>query len=146
MRFLHPLLIATLLTACGPAEQAAPGGDEPETSGPTLADFAGTWDNEAMIEGVADPVPSTLHGSASASGWTMDLEGRPGLPLTVSIVGDSLIVESGQYESVLREGVMVSIRTAVVLENGAMVGKMMATYETPDGEEVVYGTMRATRN
>lgn len=146
MRLLPTFLIATLLTACGPAEQAAPGGDEPETAGPTLADFAGTWDNQTMVEGVADPVPSTLHGSADASGWTMDLEGRPGLPLTVSMNGDSLIAESGQYESILREGVMVTIRTASVLQDGALVGNMVARYETPDGEEVVRGTMRATRN
>ena len=75
----------------------------------------------------------------------MDLEGRPGLPMTVSIVGDSLIAETGEYESVLRESVMVSVRTASVLQNGVLTGTLVATYRTTDGDEVVGGTLRATR-
>lgn len=145
MRFISTLAFAALLTACGSADQAEPAAEQPEASGPTLADFAGTWTNEVMLEGVPDPVTSTINGTSTASGWTMDLEGRPGLPLTVSVVGDSLIAESSEYESILREGVMVTVRTAAVLQSGAMVGNVVATYRTPDGSEVVRGTMRSTR-
>ncbi len=76
----------------------------------------------------------------------MDLEGRDGIPMTVLIMGDSLIAETDEYESILREGVMVTVRTASVLQDGVLVGRLVATYQTPDGAEVVSGTMRATRS
>ena len=117
-----------------------------EPAGPTIADFAGTWDVQSMIPGTEDPVPSTLHGSADASGWTMDLDGRPGIPLTVSMVGDSLVAQTGEFESVLREGVTVQVRTASVMQAGGLVGKLVATYTTADGDEVVNGIMEATRS
>lgn len=147
MRILSSLLALCLLGACGPAEEAPPPMEEaPEAAAPMLADFAGTWENMATLDGVEDPVPSTLHGSADPSGWTMDLEGRPGIAMTVSIVGDSLIAETVEYESILREGVMVSVRTASVLQDGVLVGNLVATYHTPEGTETVQGTMRATRS
>ena len=139
MRFFSALLVVALFTACGSAEESA------EQAGPTLADFAGTWEAMATIEGTEDPVPSTFSGSADGSDWTMTLEGRPDIPMQVSVVGDSLISETAEYESVLREGVMVSVRTATVLSNGMLVGNMVATYKTADGEEIVTGTTRGTR-
>lgn len=146
MRFVPPFLVALLFTvACGAGEQAEPAAEEMEPAGPTLADFAGTWEVQSMIPGTEDPVPSTLHGSADGSEWTMDLEGRPSLPMTVMMVGDSLVAETGEYESILREGVMVQVRTASVMQNGELVGQLVATYMTADGDEVITGTMRGTR-
>ncbi len=139
MRFVPALLVVALFTACGPAEESA------EQAGPTLADFAGTWEAMATLEGTENPVPSTMTGSADGSDWTMTLEGRPDIPVQVSIVGDSLIAQTAEYESILRAGVMVSVRTANVLSNGTLVGNLVATYKTPDGEEIVTGTMRGTR-
>jgi hypothetical protein len=147
MRLAASLFAIALLGACSDAREAPPAMEEaPAAAALTLADFAGTWDNVAMLEGVADPIPSTLHGSTDASGWSMDLEGRDGIPMTVSIMGDSLIAETVEYESILRAGVMVSVRTASVLQDGVLTGNLVATYQTPDGVETVAGTMRATRN
>jgi len=98
-----------------------------------------------VLTGVADPVPSTMTGTAAGNDWTMSLEGRPNIPLTVSMAGDSLIGQSAEYESILRPGVMVTVRTASVLRDGALVGNMIATYRTAAGEEVVLGTMTGTR-
>lgn len=146
MRFVPPLFAALLLTAaCGAGEQAEPAAEEIEPAGPTLADFAGTWEVQSMIEGAEDPVPATMRGSADGSVWTMDLEGRPGLTMTVRMSGDSLVGETGEFESILRDGVTVQVRTASVMQGGELVGKLVATYKTPDGDEVVNGTMRATR-
>ena len=139
MRFVAALLLVALFTACGSADESA------EQAGPTLADFAGTWEAMATLEGVENPVPTTMGGSADGSDWTMTLEGRPDIPMQVSIVGDSLISETAEYESVLRAGVMVSVRTATVLSNGMLVGNLVATYKTADGDEIVSGTLRGTR-
>ncbi len=145
MRFTPAVLVAALLIACAPAEEAPEEVEAPPApAGPVLADFAGTWQNAAMLEGQTAPVPSTWTGVAGGS-WTMSLEGRPNIPVEASVVGDSLIVVSSEYESVLRPGVMVTVRSASVLQNGALVGNMVATYRTAGGEEMVRGTITGTR-
>jgi hypothetical protein len=143
MRFLTTLLIVAV-AACAPADQPAEeAADQP--SGPTLADFAGTWQSMATLEGVEDPVPTTMSGSADGSDWTMTLEGRPDIAVHVAVVGDSLIAETEEYESVLREGVMVQVRTASVLSDGMLMGHLVATYKTAEGDEIVMGTLEGTR-
>lgn len=141
MRFTPLFLAATLLVGCAPAEEAEPA----PPAGPTLADFAGTWQNSSVLVGTPDPVASTFTGSADGSDWTMTLEGRPPVAMQVSVVGDSLIAQSAEYESVLRPGVMVTVRTASVLRDGMLVGTLLATYKTATGEEQVTGTMQGTR-
>ena len=145
MRLAPAVLVAALLAGCAPAEEPAVE-PPPAPPAPTVADFAGTWQNTAILTGVANPVPSTFTGTAAGNDWTMSLEGRPGIPLTVSMSGDSLIVVSAEYESILRPGVMVTTRTAAVMQNGQLVGNMTATYKTGAGvEEVVTGTITGTR-
>jgi hypothetical protein len=141
----------TLLAACTAddeqpaAEPDAEATEQPGMPGMTMADFAGTWQNTARLEGVDEPVTSTMSGSASGDDWTMSLEGRDPIPLQISIVGDSLIGQSAEYESILRPGVMVSVRTASVLHGGMLVGNMVATYRTPEGEQRVSGSIEGRR-
>jgi hypothetical protein len=150
MRALPALLSILLVTACAPpdadtdVEDAAT--DATAADAVDLADFAGTWQTTTTLEGVADPVPSTMSGGADGAGWTMSLDGRDNIPLTVAVAGDSLVSESAQYESILRPGVMVTVRTAGTLQpDGSMAGNMTATYNTPEGEQKVNGTFRSTR-
>jgi hypothetical protein len=152
MRAAPALLMVFFLAACGGGEEAAPvteeeapAAAETQPAGPTLADFAGTWQLSAMVEGTPNPVPVTLQGSADGSDWTMILEGREPIPVEVSLAGDSLIVQSAEYESVLRDGVMVTVRTAGVMQNGGMAGMLLATYRTEGGDEQVSGTFEGTR-
>jgi hypothetical protein len=141
-----------LIAACGTPDDAQPMVDtgaetaaEPTMATPSIADFAGTWENTARLEGVDEPVPSTMTGSAAGDDWTMSLEGRDNIPLQVSIVGDSLIGQSAEYESILRPGVMVNVRTASVLHGDMLMGNMVATYRTPEGEQRVPGTIEGRR-
>lgn len=146
MRTLSRLLVAALLTACAKSEEPAPpAAAPPAAAAPTLADFAGTWTNTVTLTGAAKPVPSTITGAADPASWTLSLEGRPNIKLTVSIAGDSLVSVSDEYESVLRAGVKVTVRTAAVLKDGKLVGAVTATYKTPTGTEVVPGTIEGTR-
>ena len=144
MRRIPVLFVAALLAACSPGDQAVPEA-MPEAAALTLADFAGTWQYTTTLTGVETPVSSTVHASGTSSEWTMDLEGRPGIPMQASIVGDSLITQSAEYESILRPGVMVTVRTAGVLQDGMLMGNMVATYRTKAGEEVVPGTVHGKR-
>lgn len=114
-------------------------------AGPTIADFAGTWQMTSTLTGVAKPVSSTLKSSADGTTWTMSFEGRPNVAVQSSVVGDSLIGQTAEYESVIRKGVMVNVRTASVLHNGMLSGNMVAIYKTAKGDETVLGTVTGTR-
>ncbi len=88
---------------------------------------------------------SQISGTAAGTDWTMALEGRDPITLQVSVVGDSLIAESSEYESILRQGVMVRTRTAGAMADGMMNGTITATYRTPAGDELVTGTFTGSR-
>jgi hypothetical protein len=140
VRVLPSLLVVVFLVACGPSErEAAP------LPGPTIADFAGTWESMVTLEGVDDPVPSRMMGSEDGTDWALLVEGRDPIALRVSMSGDSLVAESEEYESILRPGVATRVRTAGVLVNGRLVGNVTVTYQTPAGAEVVRGTIQGTR-
>jgi hypothetical protein len=141
MRAIASLFAVAVLVACAPKEEEMP----PPPAAPTLADFAGTWNVASVLEGTPDTVKSTLTGTADPASWTMSLDGRPNIPVTVSMSGDSLVGQSAEYESILRAGVMVSVRTASVMSNGMLSGNLVATYKTPTGEQVVRGTMTGTK-
>ncbi len=128
-----------LLMACAPADRQ----DDPEPA-LSLADFAGTWNTTTTLAGVENPVESQMVGTADGA-WTLNLAGRDPMPLRVSIAGDSLIAVSPEYESILRPGIMVSVRTAGVKQRDMMVGNITATYRTGEAEEVVTGTFQSTR-
>jgi len=128
------------LTACAPKEEEAP----PMAAGPTVADFAGTWNVGALLEGTPDTVKSTLTGGPDGT-WTMSLEGRPNIPVTASMSGDSLVTQTAEYESILRPGVMVTVRTAAVMMNGMLHGNMEANYKSAAGDQMVRGTITGSK-
>jgi hypothetical protein len=145
MRFAVALLAVAAVTACAAKEEPAADSAAPAASAaaPTVADFAGTWNTSSVLEGTPDTVKSTLTGTADGA-WTMTLEGK-NVPLTVSMSGDSLIAQSAEYESVLRKGVMVTVRTAGVRSGDTMTGNVVATYKTPTGDQIVNGTFMSTK-
>ena len=150
MRTCTALIAVAFLAACGSGADApaddAPMDEAAETmeAAPTMADFAGTWELTAMVEGADAPVNVRMEGTADGS-WTMYLQDREPMIAEASIVGDSLVLQMPTYESVLREGVMVSTRSAVVIDGDSMMGNLVATYQTPEGDEVVSGSMQGAR-
>ena len=147
MRFAVALLAVATLAACAKKEEAMPDSAAAAAAvpaAPTVADFAGTWNTMSVLEGVKDTVKSTLTGTADGT-WTISLEGRPNVAATASMSGDSLVIQSAEYESVLRKGVMVTVRTAGVKNGDMMMGTLVSTYKTPKGDEVVNGTFTSTK-
>jgi hypothetical protein len=146
-----PLILLFLLVpiGCAGGDDAEPAAedDAPATTmeaAVTPADFAGTWELTARLEGTAEPVPVTIVGTEDGT-FTMSLQERELLTMEVTMSGDSLVLVSPEYESVLRDGVMVSTRSAAVLVGDRMVGEITATYRTSEGTEVVSGTMEGER-
>ncbi len=153
MKTAPVLLVIAALTACGGTKEAATdsaaaapvASAEPAApAAKTVADFAGTWQMTSNVQGAAKPVSSTLV-SGTGNSWTLTLEGRPAMQVQMSMSGDSLITQSPEYESVLRKGVKVTTRTAVVMSGETITGNMEAVYRTPKGEERVPGTITGTR-
>jgi hypothetical protein len=139
-----PLLIAVaLLAACAPKEEKPAAEAAPPP--PPYAMYAGNWSTTAMLEGTKAPVPTTMTITADGVGSTMSLTDRPNVPITVSMSGDSLVVTTAEYESVLRKGVMVTSRVASVMEGDMMKGNVEATYKTAKGPEMVKGTSESKR-
>jgi hypothetical protein len=94
-----------------------------------------------------DTVRSRLSGTVAANDWVMVNPGdqRVRMP-TVSLKGDSMILVSEKFAAVVRPGATSQVRTAAVLRAGVMEGKILATFELPDGtQEVRAGTLRAVR-
>ena len=146
MRFAVALLAVVAVTACAAKEEPAADTTTPAAAAaaPTVADFAGTWNSSAVLEGTPDTVKSTLTVMPDGTGH-LTLPDRPNVPVTLSISGDSLVTQTEEYESILRKGVRVTVRTAGVMSGGMMTGKLVSTYKTATGEQIVNGTITSTK-
>ncbi len=145
MRRVAVVTSALFLLACGRTERQAEPAPPPPPPPPTMADFAGTWRAVGIMEGTPDSILSQFSGPASEYGWQLTLPGRDPMPMQVWIQGDSLIAVSEKYRGILRKGVMVQLRSAGVLEDGRLVGNLLATYDSTGGQALAKGTFTAER-
>lgn len=136
-----------LLIGCGAQEQAgdAPADTPAMAAAPvSLADFAGTWDVQAMPAD-RDTVLVTYELVATdvAEGWTVTFPDMEPLALRILTVdGDSVVTEMGPYPSLLRDGATVtSVRSVLRLQGGMLGGTFTARYETDAADSVLQGRM-----
>lgn len=152
---LTTILLGLLLGACVEQEPAdemeaeeQPAAEEPApTPAPSmsLADFEGSWNATTYLES-GDTVEYTMTATADTSGWMIDLPDRDPMPMRIlSTEGGSVVSEIGPYESILREGVMVTVRSTNRIENGRMVGTMEAHYAGVGADSIVRGRVEGTR-
>jgi hypothetical protein len=139
------LTMVTIALLVGCAAEEAPEAEPLHTPG--LADFAGSWNMTVVFPDKGDTVRSTLAGTTAASDWVMTNPGNQRVRMpTVSLKGDSMILVSEKFAAVVRPGATAQVRTAAVLREGVMEGKILATFELPDGsQEVRAGVLSATR-
>lgn len=144
----HWALLAglTLAAACGGAGGDSPPAEEatPAPVGINLAEIAGIWTTHGMNEaGDSTIVTYEVMITSNTEGWTTTLEGRePMATRVVAVEGDSVMTESGPFESVLRPGVTVTTSATMRLENGDLVGTFRGNYS--DGS-VLNGRLHAVR-
>lgn len=143
------ILILALITACAPGEDAAT--DTAAATGVSLSDFAGTWDGTVKAQG-SDSVVANIEmlATSTTEGWSFTVvnAANPAMASTsparvTTIEGDSLVLEAGPSESILRPGQQVSTRSVFRLRDGNMVGVVKAVY-TPAGDTVMLNS-EATR-
>lgn len=137
------LCCAVLLVACAPSGERA----EMETPMISLADVAGVWSMQAFPEvGDTALVTYEMVATDNTEGWTVNFRDRTPIPARVAAVeGDSITVDVGPYESVLRAGVMVSTRSVVRLQDGNLRGTFVARYQTTQPDSVMRGRQQGTR-
>lgn len=108
------------------------------------AGVIGDWNGKTMV-GPKDSVVAAYvpHATASDSGWTLTFPGRDPIPTrVVARGGDSVVTETGPYNSVLRPGQMVTTRTTGHISGDTMTGTFVAHYASGD---VLQGKISATR-
>jgi hypothetical protein len=152
MRIPSWSVLALGLVACGGGADNPPAADTTAAAPAapaaiSLADLAGTWVVTAKAEGTDSVlVTSELMATADTSGWMQHLPGRDPIQMRVVLVdADSVVTETGPYESVLRPGVQVTTRGVMRLQDGRLVGTTVATYSGGEGENVVRLTTEGTR-
>ena len=151
-RGLAILCTGLLVFGCAGSETAdeSEGMAETETmeqmSATTLADFAGTWSMRAMpATGDTTLITFTMTATDDPAGWTMAFPDGPTVSGTVTLSGDSVIAEFGPYESQLRDGVMVSVRSVTRMEGDRLTGTFTASYDTESADSVLNGRLDGTR-
>lgn len=128
-------LAALTVLACAKSEQTTTKTDSgmPVPMAPksvSASDFAGTWTIKTMNEkGDSVLVTSELMATADTMPWMVHLPNRPPIAAKIlSIGGDSVVIEAGPYESVLRKGVKVMTHSVYHLQDGMLKGTTVAHY------------------
>ena len=127
-------------TATGPV---APAGS---SSTVRRADVAGKWRVKAMTEAGDSVLGFVLTTTADGSGWTSTFPNLAPVPVrVVAVAGDSIVTESGPYESALRKGVQVRTHSVYRRQGDSLVGTTVAHYQTTGPDTVRRFRMEGTR-
>ena len=142
------MLVVALAVGCAPSDEPPPGSDEAQapTAG-VLEALSGEW----VVTGLAEASDSVLitydlHATSTSEGWTTTLPDREPMAVrVVAVEGDSVVTEAGPFESALRPGVMVTTRSVMRLQDGALTGTIVARYASGDADSVLIGRLRGVR-
>jgi len=110
----------------------------------SVADVAGTWDMRSVPE-TGDTTATVYQVEATADGWTLMLPDRDPIEGEVWTSGDSIVLDAGPFESVRRDGVMVTTHTVYRLEGDRLVGTTVARYATTEADSVLRLSTEGTR-
>jgi hypothetical protein len=148
MRRLVLIFSASTVVACSakeapPTPPAPPAAPSAQSSTPSLApinlaSIAGKWHFKVMGE-TNDSVLTTytLVTTTDTTGWVMTLPNRKPMTLHVAISGDSVMLRSPQYQSVLRKGLKVNTTSVIRLSGDKLIGNSVAHYAIATHDSVL---------
>lgn len=156
MRYISIAVVTAVVVGCSRAENKAsdsqraavtPAGAPAASAGIKLADVAGTWTVKTMTEkGDSTLLTYTMTATADTTGWSITFPGRAPIPSHVSpIVGDSIMVHVGPYESALRKGVQVTTDGVLHFTGGKVVGTSTGHYKVKTADSVKTFRLEGTR-
>jgi len=152
-RALLPALCLALIACANDTERTEadpPPADTTAMAAPAAAPatgIAGRWNMQL------DPIPTdsapaayVLEATDSDAGWTMTFTGGQPIPVRVISMGpDSVVTEAGPYQSVVRAGLTVTIRSVFRLQGDTLRGTTLARYQTSAADSVQTRTSVGTR-
>jgi len=143
------LALIGLLLACGQAGKAPIADSTAVAIAPPatvdLASLAGTWTLRTTPDGQDTVITSEIVTTGTTEGWTMTMSGRDPVPVRVRVDGDSIMTETGPFPSVLRKGATVTTSAVYHVQDGKLVGTLVARYAGAAGDSVLTGRQEATR-
>ena len=154
MRVVTSCCLAVLLVGCGKSAEKSADAEvgtadvmDEAPAGVSMADLAGTWNIKSKLDGSDKEITYDLVASGDGSSWTVNFPGRKPIPArVVATGGDSVVWESGPFESVIRKGVTVKKSTVTAhLQNGKLTGKTTAVYDARGADTVAHLTVEGTR-
>lgn len=142
------LVVAAFLAAgCTPADDTTeelPVDTAAAATAPAAADANGTWDMRAVpVSG--DTTPTLFQLQVADGVWTLMLPNREPLVAQVVADADSFMVDAGPYQSVRREGVMVSTHSVYRVSGDQMAGSTVARYQNAGADSVLELRTTGTR-
>ncbi|HWL41125.1 MAG TPA: hypothetical protein VNO75_12910 [Gemmatimonadaceae bacterium] len=138
-------LVTVVLFGCGKSDDTQAEGT-PGEGGLTAAQLAGTWNMRAVpFSGDSTPTMSVLKATPDMTGWTLTFPNRPGIATQVSFDADSVMTESGPYESVRKRGVQVTTTGVYRLRDSVIEGIATARYMTRGVDSVMNFRVTGTR-
>ena len=154
MRAVTSCCLAVLLVGCGKSAEKSADAEvgtadvmDEAPAGVSMADLAGTWNIKSKLDGSDKEITYDLVASGDGSSWSVNFPGRKPIPArVVASGGDSVVWESGPFESVIRKGVTVKKSTVTAhLQNGKLTGKTTAVYDARGADTVAHLTVEGTR-
>ena len=143
------LLVPLAFVACTKAETPATdtgmaAAPEPAAAAPapvSLSSVAGKYKATGKNEAGDTTLLSYDLDATDTTKWTIQFSDRkdPIAQRITSVSGDSIVMEAGPYPSTLRKGVMVSTTTVYRVQDGKLIGRTVARYNTkgPDTVRVI---------
>lgn len=126
------LLAAFALLGCPASDQAVSDSAAAESASETttLAAMAGTWNMTTMPEqGDSVLLTYVVNATSDTTGWTITFPGRDPMPVRILTVdADSVVLEVGPYESMLRPNVQVVTQSVSRVQGDRMMGTAVARY------------------
>jgi len=146
-------ILLAVQAACAKTEKPPAAAPQPPPPPPapapiSLADVAGKWTLRTMPEGRDTTITAELVATATTEGWTMTLPNQKPQPIRVRVDSDSIMADVGPFPSVLRKGAMVITNSVYRLQDGKLVGSLVAHYRGPKvgADSTMRGRQEATRN
>ena len=97
----------------------------------SLASFAGTWDVNVMPDGSDSVVTTHVLNVTDTAAWRLEFSDRRGAAVRVTgMNGDTVLAEAGPFESGVRRGMQVRTTNSYWLQDGKIMGRTTARYET----------------
>jgi len=149
------LLVLPVLFACSKTETPAadtsaamaPAATAPAAATPAPMNVAGTWTVKVMPQAKDTVLLSyKLVATNDKTGWMLMLPNRKPMEGRVtSMDNDSIVIENGPYESVLRKNVQVWTHSSMHMEGDKLVGTTVAHYSTKGPDSVAMLRTEGTR-